>query len=109
MPKQSFSNASLKRIRPLVATDLNAVVDLSLLAWEPVFQSFETILGTPIFDRIYRPDARTAQAANVSETCLADDVEAFVAVTVDDEVAGFVALRTHTDAEFFKVFETSGR
>ena len=31
-------------IRPLAPADLDAVVDLSLLAWEPVFVSLERIL-----------------------------------------------------------------
>lgn len=97
MSKQYYSNTPSTQIRPLVPSDLDAVVDLSLLAWAPVFASFEAILGTPIFDQIYRPDAPTAQAVNVRETCSADDVEAFVVVADDDAVAGFVALRQHTD------------
>lgn len=85
------------QIRPLVAGDLGAVVELSLLAWEPVFTSFEAVLGSRIFREVYRPDARSAQAAAVEATCLAGDVDPFVVVTPDDVVAGFVALRRHHD------------
>jgi hypothetical protein len=84
---QGLIRLTRNEIRRLIPADLGAVVELSLLGWEPAFVSFESILGTPIFERIYRPDPRTAQAANVTETCLADEVEAFVAVTADDVVA----------------------
>ncbi len=97
MSKQSSSSASSHQIRRLTSADLEAVVDLSLLAWEPVFVSFENILGTAIFDRLYRPEWRTAQAADVKEVCLAEAIEAFVLVTADDVVAGFVALRQDSD------------
>jgi len=97
MSKQSHPNASARQIRPVTSADLEAVVSLSLLAWEPVFDSFEAILGTPTFEQIYRPDPRTVQAASVKDTCLADDVDAFVVVTSDGVVAGFIALRLHAD------------
>ncbi len=92
-PKQPYSPTQC--IRPLVTDDLKAVVDLSLLAWEPVFVSFENILGASIFGRLYRPDWRSAQAAAVEAMCLADDVEAFVIVTSTDVIAGFMALQQH--------------
>ena len=98
MSKQSSSDASSHQIRPLTSPDLEAVVALSLLAWEPVFVSFENILGTAIFDRLYRPEWRSAQATAVEEVCLAEAIEFFVLVTSADEVAGFVALRQENDS-----------
>jgi len=68
------------------------VVDLSLLAWEPVFISFERILGATIFDRLYRPHWRAAQAASVRTTCLTTGAESFVVATAADDVAGFMVL-----------------
>ncbi|MEU4690384.1 GNAT family N-acetyltransferase [Actinoplanes sp. NPDC023714] len=81
------------QIRPLTPADLDAVVDLSLLAWEPVFVSFENILGSAIFDLMYRPDWRASQAASVRKYCLAEGTESFVLVTADGAVAGFAVLR----------------
>ena len=97
MPKQ-FLTASSHQIRSLTRADLEALVDLSLLAWEPVFVSFEKILGTAIFDLLYRPQWRTAQAASVQEVCLAEGTESFVRVTADGVVVGFVALQQDQDA-----------
>ncbi|MEU8664777.1 GNAT family N-acetyltransferase, partial [Actinoplanes philippinensis] len=81
------------RIRPLAPADLAAVVELSLQAWEPVFVSFENILGSAIFGLLYRPDWRSAQADSVREHCLAGDAEPFVLVAADDVPVGFVVLR----------------
>lgn len=92
MSKQSSTNASSHQIRPLTPDDLDAVVELSLLAWEPVFVSFENILGTAIFDLLYRPGWRAAQAASVRKNCLAEGAESFVLVTPDDVAVGFVVL-----------------
>ena len=55
-------------IRPLSDSDVGAVVQLSLLAWEPVFESFQRILGPRIYPLIY-PDWRTSQKEGVEGVC----------------------------------------
>jgi ribosomal protein S18 acetylase RimI-like enzyme len=92
MPHRSTTNAPPRQIRPLTAEDLDAVVDLSLLAWEPVFVSWQGILGTSIFNLLYRPSWREAQARQVRENCLAVGAESFVLITPSDEVVGFLVL-----------------
>ncbi|XVU22286.1 GNAT family N-acetyltransferase [Actinoplanes sp. CA-054009] len=87
------SNGMSHRIRPLEPADLETVVDLSLRAWEPVFVSFEKVLGSAIFNGLYRPDWRSAQAASVRQHCLADGAESFILATDDGAAAGFVVLR----------------
>lgn len=97
MPKQPRNDASSQKIRPLTLEDLEVVVDLSLLAWEPVFISFENILGPVILDRLYRPHWREAQAAQVRKNCLADDSEAFVLTSAEDVAVGFLVLEHDED------------
>ncbi|WP_250003711.1 GNAT family N-acetyltransferase [Actinoplanes sp. M2I2] len=97
MPEQSRIVEPSQQIRPLTPADLEAVVDLSLLAWEPVFVSFERILGSAIFNRLYRPDWRAAQATAVRKTCLAPDAESFVLATGDSTPVGFVVLQQDRD------------
>jgi len=58
------------RIRPLRDTDIERVVELSLLAWAPVFASWEEILGPDIFPIVF-PDWRKTQAESV-ESALRD-------------------------------------
>lgn len=98
MPEQPSTSPTSHRIRPLTPSDLEAVVDLSLLAWQQVFVSFENILGEAIFDALYRPHWRAAQAAAVRGNCLAEGAEAFVVTAGDDVAIGFVVLQRDPDA-----------
>jgi GNAT superfamily N-acetyltransferase len=79
------------QIRPYGEPDLEPIVELSLRAWEPVFASLHRVLGDAIFERLHRPDWRTAQAEAVRSTCTSPEREVFVAVTVDRPV-GFAAV-----------------
>ena len=82
-------------IRPLTGSDVDAVVAFSLDAWEPVFASFEAVMGPRVFGMVY-PDWRTAQATAVAEVCRS--LDAWVA-DVDGVPRGFVAVRwTEEDA-----------
>lgn len=89
---KSHQHTSAPTIRPLERGDLGAVLDLSIAAWRPVFDSFATILGSPLFDYLHPPDWRTYQRASVRQTCQADGIDAFVVVADDGTVAGYVAL-----------------
>jgi GNAT superfamily N-acetyltransferase len=52
-------------IRGFEDDDLEAIVEFSLRAWEPVFESLRQVLGDAIFWRLHQPDWRTAQAESV--------------------------------------------
>jgi ribosomal protein S18 acetylase RimI-like enzyme len=93
------------QIRPLVDDDLEAVVQLSLRAWEPVFASFRQVLGNRIFLQIY-PDWIREQRAAVKAGCQAPAV-VWVA-DVDGSVAGFITYKLdhekkHGEVEFLAV------
>ena len=77
-------------VRSLRDTDVDAVVELSLAAWTPVFASLEEQLGPPIF-RLIHPDWRAAQAGAVRGVCTAPENEVWVAAVADRPV-GFVAI-----------------
>jgi ribosomal protein S18 acetylase RimI-like enzyme len=84
-------------VRVLAAEDVDAVVGLSLRAWEPVFASFRELLGARLFGRFY-PDWTAQQASDVRAAL--DRNETWVAVD-EDVVAGFVNV-------IFDVAESSG-
>jgi GNAT superfamily N-acetyltransferase len=75
-------------IRPYAASDAEEIVALSLLAWAPVFASFEQVMGPAVYARIY-PDWRAEQAAAVLELCAAEKSEVWVAED-DGTLAGFI-------------------
>ncbi len=58
------------RIRPFDDRDSEAVVDLSLQAWAPVFASLEQALGSEVFRRLH-PDWREDQRRAVEDICAA--------------------------------------
>lgn len=86
------------RIRPFVDTDLDDVVELSLLAWEPVFRSFRQVLGPRIYPLVY-PDWRKLQAEGVEKACNDKENLHVLVAEVDGQIAGFLAYELrHKDA-----------
>lgn len=94
---RSGVEASLARfvIRPLQADDIDAVVALSLRAWQPVFESMGRVLG-PRLNRIVYPDWAAGQARTVEEVCRDEGIKVWVA-EIDTRPFGFVAVAFHDD------------
>ncbi|WP_033436370.1 GNAT family N-acetyltransferase [Saccharothrix sp. NRRL B-16314] len=78
-------------IRPLTADDIAAVVEFSLRAWTPVFDSFRAALGVPIYEALF-PDWEPTQAKAVEDVCR-DDATAVWVADRQDRAVGFVAVR----------------
>jgi ribosomal protein S18 acetylase RimI-like enzyme len=78
-------------IRPFRESDLDAVVEFSLRAWEPVFESMHEVLGDAIFARLHDPDWRAVQAEAVRSSCTSEDRDVFVAA-VDQRPVGFATI-----------------
>ncbi len=58
-------NLPIRRFSP---DDMEEVVQLSLLAWMPVYHSFEQVLGTKIYSLLF-PDWKMTQRATVETIC----------------------------------------
>lgn len=82
-------------IRPFHQDDMDAIVELSLLAWEPVFDSFREILGPQIYPIIY-PDWRKSQKEGVETTCWDNEKMEVLVAEVDKQVIGFAAFENHS-------------
>lgn len=78
-------------IRSFRESDLDAVVELSLRAWEPVFESLREVLGEAIFARLHQPGWREAQADAVRSSCVEQGHDVFVAVA-DESPVGFATV-----------------
>ncbi len=78
-------------IRPYEESDLEAIVEFSLRAWTPVFESLRRVLGNAIFARLHQPEWRAVQAEAVRSSCTSDERDVFVAVA-DARPVGFAAI-----------------
>jgi len=78
------------RIRTFGGTDLGDVVELSLIAWEPVFESFERVLGPRVYSLVW-PDWRKSQREGVEGACKAKDRYHVLIAEFDGRVVGFIA------------------
>jgi GNAT superfamily N-acetyltransferase len=78
------------RIRPVRESDVEALVELSLLAWEPVFPSFERILGHRIYALIW-PDWRAGQRRAVEAICRDAEKATVWVAELNGIVVGFLA------------------
>ena len=85
-------------IRSVRAEDVEALVDLTLLAFVPIFESFERILGSPIYHHIW-PDWRAGQREAV-ETMSRDGENVTVLVAdLDGHAVGYVAYTVHGESK----------
>jgi ribosomal protein S18 acetylase RimI-like enzyme len=81
-------------IRAFTAGDLDKVVELSVLAFEPVFRSFERTLGPRIYPLVH-PDWRKRLRAELETNCRDEEKANLLVSEVDGRVAGFLDYRLH--------------
>lgn len=77
-------------IRPVSEDDIQDLVRLSLLAWEPVFSSFEQMLGRTIYTLIW-PDWKAGQRDAVEAVCRNHDKTTVLVAELDGRAVGFLA------------------
>jgi ribosomal protein S18 acetylase RimI-like enzyme len=77
------------QFRPYNMADLKDVINLSLLAWEPVFVAWERILGPELYPIAIYTDWRIGQKEVVEKVLAGEHITTCVA-EVDGTVAGFV-------------------
>ena len=78
-------------MRPLTRNDVDQVVDVSVRAWRPVFDSLRGVLGDALFERMHPGGWETLQADAVRDAC--NDPEMTVWVADDGGTpVGFVAV-----------------
>jgi ribosomal protein S18 acetylase RimI-like enzyme len=85
-------------IRPIRENDLEALQELAVLAWAPVFASVHHILG-PEIDAILHPDWRQRQREEVRRYCAQTPGAMVLVAEVDGAVAGLIAYELHHDTQ----------
>ncbi len=77
-------------IRPVCEDDVESLVQLSLLAWVPIFGSFAQILGPDIYAHIW-PDWKSGQSDAVETVCRDGEKTIVWVAELEGVVAGFLA------------------
>lgn len=83
-------------------THLDAVVRLSLRAWEPVFASIENSMDRDVYLEMH-PNWRETQREAVTSVCNDGDAHVWVAIE-DGTVAGFAALKLHASDRLGEIY-----
>jgi ribosomal protein S18 acetylase RimI-like enzyme len=83
------------QIRPFKNSDINDLITLTLLSFEPIFISFEKILGPQIYPIIY-PDWRKRQKEGVVNVSNNKEINLWVA-EVDGNIIGYIAYELYDD------------
>ena len=85
-------------IRTFTPDDSDAVIRLSLLAWEPVFTAWQRILGPELYPIAISEDWRVSQSEGVERICHDEEVLTWVA-EVGGDIAGFVSYKLDDDSK----------
>jgi ribosomal protein S18 acetylase RimI-like enzyme len=91
------------QIRPLNSDDMNDLVQLSLLAWEPVFAAWQRILGPQLYPIAIYPDWRKSQKEVVEKACSNDKFTTWVA-EVEGKVVGFIVYELNDTTKVGEVY-----
>lgn len=78
------------RIRPMREDDIEDLVQLGLLAWEPVFASFRRVLGPDLYQAMF-PDWRKSQREGIEGVCRDSEKMTVWVAEVDGAAVGFLA------------------
>jgi len=91
------------RIRPIGENDIEALAQLSLAAWEPVFRSFEQVLGHAICARVW-PDGVASQPTDVEAICRDREKYTVWVAEVDGKAVGFIACALNFQSQVGEVY-----
>ncbi len=92
----------MPKIRPFRQKDMDSVITLSLLAWEPFFTSFKDIVGSDI-DKFLHPNWKKTQAKSVGDACKSRKFKVWVAEQ-GGLVVGFFALKLDPKEKIGEVY-----
>jgi len=91
------------KIEPYHSHHLDAVIRLSLRAWEPVFESIQNSLESDIYQVFYPDGWHVSQQKAVEEVCAAEETNVWIAIDTDS-VVGFVAAKLDAESSMGEIY-----
>ena len=85
-------------IRKYLDSDINQIIELSVIAWEDVFASFRNNLGSEIYSILY-PDWRKIQEEGILGICTDTEKYHTLVAEKDKKVVGFLSFRLIKEEE----------
>lgn len=92
-----------KEVRLSTKDDVDAIVELGLLAWEPVFESFKNIMGPTVFPIIY-PNWKKSQREEMERVCKETDKYDTYVAEINGKVAGFTTLELNQETKKGEIY-----
>jgi ribosomal protein S18 acetylase RimI-like enzyme len=84
-------------IREYRRADLDTILDIAVAAWQPVFESSRTIVGSDLFETVHGdPDGRKRK--QVTLACQADNPTLVWIAETDGDIAGFITVTMNNDS-----------
>ncbi len=90
------------KIRDYTPADLPAIIDLMVPAFQPIFESFEAVLGHALYAAMF-PQGVEVQKSVAQDACTAEGNHTLVG-EVDGAVAGFLVYKFHDDGETGEIY-----
>ncbi len=91
-------NESTRTIREAESADTDAMVDIALRAWEPVFASFRRLMGDVLFSRMY-DDWMADKESQIRVAAAPESQASFLVTDIGDRVVGFVSWHVQQRAQ----------
>jgi ribosomal protein S18 acetylase RimI-like enzyme len=99
----AYINITHMKIETFDTNHLDAVIRLSLRAWEPVFDSLQSIIDSEVYQEFYPQGWRLSQQQAVEQVCAEEHSHVWVAIE-DSLTVGFVAIRLHTESKMGEIY-----
>ncbi len=91
------------QIKPYAPHHLDAVVQLSLRAWAPVFESLQTVINAEVYQTFYPDSWQVSQQKAVEDACTGAETNVWVAIEADVTV-GFVAVKLDSESSMGEIY-----
>ena len=90
-------------IEPYHTSHLDALVRLSLRAWDPVFDSLHKTMAPEVYQEFYPSGWQSNQQAAVKDTCAEEGIKVWIGVEAES-VVGFVAVKLDLEAKLGEIY-----